>query len=105
MDECLGFAADLTGPAQKAIWRPFLQASVCSRHVLCTGGVSTFGKATRVTGDTLPLMINRNYSVSGVDFNRLFDPVVGYRVIVFLVFNVVIDMHLGLLDVRVLIGP
>ena len=72
--------------------------------MLRTGGMPAFDEAVHMAGNTLPLMINGDGAITGLDFNRLFDQVVRHRVVVFLVFDVVIDMHLGLFDLGVLIG-
>ena len=75
-----------------------------SGHVFHTGTVCAFAVAARMTGDTLALMINRHRLTTGLDFNRLLHQMMGYRVIVFVIFNVVIDMHACLLNLGVLVG-
>jgi hypothetical protein len=60
------------------LWRPFRHDTMAAWHMLCTGAVSTATNTTRVTGNALAVMINRDTRATCLYFHKLFHQMMGH---------------------------
>lgn len=80
-----------------------MDRAVGTGHMLCTGAVRPLAVAARMTGDPLTVAVEDNRTGTGLDLNSLFNQVVGHRVIMLVVLDVIVDVHTGLLDLGILL--
>ena len=95
-----GVGAHTGRPAFQPLWRPLLMVTMAFWHVLCSGTVTRM-KTPWVTGDHLSVSPDFKQVVEGMKLHRFTDVLMGYRVMVLFIFNVIIDVHFRFFDVPV----
>ena len=66
-----------------------------TRHVLRLSTVSALPLATRVLGDQVTLMVDLHQTVGGFQFDMVTNKLMGNRVVVTAIFDVIIRPNLG----------
>ncbi len=80
-----------------------MHRSMGVRHMFLAGAVSTRTITAWMTGESLAVVVDHDGVVRGLDFNFLLYQVVRDGVIMFVVLDVVIDMHSGLFNMSILV--